>query len=133
MLRRNTLRSSPGLRDSKSSPFGDGAAVEAADAHGRALDAGDKKEGTANWAKVKYDRQIMAIAKVESADCVYSNDDDLVKMGVVKDGIPVVPLAQLPEPPAPALTSSTCSTAPACSIYRRHADPSADRGFGSDP
>ncbi|MBV9459090.1 MAG: PIN domain-containing protein [Bradyrhizobium sp.] len=100
-------------------PFGDRAAVEAADAHRRALDAGDKKEGTANWAKVKYDRQIMAMAKVESADCVYSNDGDLVKMGV-KDGIPIVPLAQPPEPPAPTsadqLNMFDCSAAPACSI-----------------
>jgi predicted nucleic acid-binding protein len=83
-------------------PFGDRAAVEAADAHRRAINAGDKREGAdTTWAKVKYDRQIMAIAKVENADCVYSNDDDLVRMGQ-KDGIPVVTLTQLPNPPAPA-------------------------------
>jgi len=83
-------------------PFGERAAVEAADAHRRAIDAGDKREGLdSTWAKVKYDRQIMAIAKVENADCIYSNDDDLVRLGQ-KDGIHVVTLAQLPDPTAPA-------------------------------
>jgi predicted nucleic acid-binding protein len=85
-------------------PFGDRAAVEAADAHRRAIDAGDKKEGADNWAKVKYDRQIMAIAKVENADCIYSNDNDLVRMGQ-KDGMSVITLAQLPDPPAPTASA----------------------------
>lgn len=85
-------------------PFGDRAAVEASDAHRRAINVGDKREGTdTTWAKVKYDRQIMAIAKVENADCVYSNDPHLVSMGR-RDGIPVTTLAELPNPPAPAST-----------------------------
>jgi predicted nucleic acid-binding protein len=81
-------------------PFGERAAVEAAAAHREAIDAGDKKEGGSSWAKVKFDRQILAIAKVEGAECIYSNDDDLVKLGK-KDGIPVVLLDDLPEPPEP--------------------------------
>jgi predicted nucleic acid-binding protein len=83
-------------------PFAERAAVEAADAHRRArADGGDKREGSdSSWAKVKFDRQIMAIAKVESADCIYSDDDDIVRLGK-KDGIPVVKLHDLPPPPQP--------------------------------
>jgi predicted nucleic acid-binding protein len=87
-------------------PFGERAAVEAADAHHRAIEAGDKKEGGSNWAKIKYDRQIMAIAKVENADCIYSNDEDLVRLGR-KDGIPVVILDQLPDPPTTTSADQT--------------------------
>jgi predicted nucleic acid-binding protein len=82
-------------------PFGERAAVEAAAAHREAIDSGNKKEGDISWAKIKFDRQIMAIAKVEGADCVYSNDGDLVRLGQ-KDGISVVTLDQLPDPPEPA-------------------------------
>jgi predicted nucleic acid-binding protein len=82
-------------------PFGERAAVEAAAAHREAIDAGNKKEGDISWAKIKFDRQIMAIAKVEGADCIYSDDGDLVRLGQ-KDGISVVALDQLPHPPAPA-------------------------------
>jgi hypothetical protein len=39
----------------------------------------------------------MAIAKVENAECIYSNDDDLVRLAK-RDGIPVILLNQLPEP-----------------------------------
>jgi predicted nucleic acid-binding protein len=81
-------------------PFGERAAVEAAAAHREAIDVGNKKEGDISWAKIKFDRQIMAIAKVEGADCIYSDDRDLVRLGQ-KDGIPVVTLDQLPDPPAP--------------------------------
>jgi hypothetical protein len=81
-------------------PFGERAAVEAAAAHREAIEAGDKKEGGSSWAKVKFDHQILAIAKVEGADCIYSNDADLVKLGK-KHRIPVIPLDGLPEPPEP--------------------------------
>ena len=58
---------------------------------GEALREGDKMEGSANWAKVKFDRQIVAIAKVEGAERIYSNDDDIRRYGKA-DGVQVIKL-----------------------------------------
>jgi hypothetical protein len=42
-----------------------------------AVDAGDKRVGSdATWAKVKFDRQIVAIAQVRRATAIYSDDAD---------------------------------------------------------
>ena len=79
-------------------PFGTRAAVEAAAAHREALRAGDKKEGLASWLKVKFDRQIVAIAKVEGAAVIYSNDDDIRRFSV-RDSLEVISLENLPPPP----------------------------------
>ncbi|MGJ5093874.1 PIN domain-containing protein [Bradyrhizobium oligotrophicum] len=81
-------------------PFGERAAVEAADGHRRAIAAGDKKEGAPSWAKIKHDRQIYAISRVEGATCIYSNDEDVEKLAK-KDGMRVVKLNDLPDPPPP--------------------------------
>lgn len=81
-------------------PFGERAAVEAAAAHREALDKGDKKEGgSATWAKLKFDRQIIAIAKVEGAKTIYSDDDDIGRYAV-RDEVEVVKMADLPDPPS---------------------------------
>jgi hypothetical protein len=82
----------------KIAPFATRAAVEAAAAHREALRAGDKKEGAPSWLKVKFDRQIVAIAKIEGADTIYSNDDDIARFSS-RDGIAVVRLEQLASPP----------------------------------
>lgn len=80
-------------------PFGTRAAVEAAAAHREAIRAGDKREGSdAPWAKVKFDRQIVAIAKVEGVDVIYSNDDDIRRFSA-RDNVEVVGLEDLPYPP----------------------------------
>jgi hypothetical protein len=79
-------------------PFGERAAVEAAARHREAIDRGDKKEGSSNWAKVKFDRQIVAIARVEGAERIYSNDDDIKHLGA-RDGIEVIMLDDLELPP----------------------------------
>ncbi len=79
-------------------PFGARAAVEAAAAHREAVRAGDKKEGAESWPKVKFDRQIVAIAKVEGAERIYSNDDDIVRFAA-RDRLEVVTLEALSEPP----------------------------------
>jgi predicted nucleic acid-binding protein len=81
----------------KVAPFGTRAAVEAAAAHREALRLGDKKEGAASWLKVKFDRQIVAIAKIEGADTIYSNDDYIERL--IRDGIIAIRLDQLPPPP----------------------------------
>jgi hypothetical protein len=55
----------------------------------------------ATWAKVKYDRQIVAIAKVHSATTIYSDDGDIETLGK-RAKINVVGLAALPLPPQKA-------------------------------
>lgn len=61
-------------------PFGTRAAVELAIRTKAARDSGDKKDGVQDtWAKVKYDRQLMAIAKVEGAMEVFSTDAGVLK------------------------------------------------------
>jgi predicted nucleic acid-binding protein len=88
--------------------FGPRAAVEAAERHRQALRNNDKKEGAESWAKVKFDRQIIAIAKVEGAERIYSNDTDIYRFGRA-DGLQVVRLEDLPAPPgkAPDLFDNT--------------------------
>jgi predicted nucleic acid-binding protein len=79
-------------------PFGTRAAIEAAAMTRAAKSAGDKRGGSpATWAKVKYDRQIVAIAKVIGATTIYSDDEDVRKMAGLAD-IPVSGLADLPVP-----------------------------------
>lgn len=82
----------------KIAPFAARAAIEAAAAHREALRAGDKKEGAESWSKVKFDRQIVAIAKVEGAERIYSNDDDIVRFAT-RDKLEVITLEALPAPP----------------------------------
>jgi predicted nucleic acid-binding protein len=81
-------------------PFGERVAVEAADGHRRAIAAGNKKEGAPSWAKIKHDRQIYAIAKVEGASCIYSDDSDVESIAK-GGGVSVIRLRDLPEPPPP--------------------------------
>jgi predicted nucleic acid-binding protein len=84
----------------KIAPFGTRAAVEAAAAHREAIKAGDKKEGSPSWNKVKFDRQIVSIAIVEGADSIYSNDDDIRRISV-SSSVEVIRLDDMPEPPPP--------------------------------
>lgn len=55
-------------------------------------------EGAETWAKLKFDRQIMAIAKVVQANDVYSDDSGVKKLGE-RMGIAVKGVADLPLPP----------------------------------
>lgn len=58
--------------------FGERAAVEIAIRLQVALKSGSKSEGIlAPWQKLKYDRQIVAICKVEGCSCIYSADVDI--------------------------------------------------------
>jgi hypothetical protein len=79
-------------------PFGERAAVEAAARHREALGGGDKREGSESWSKVKFDRQIIAIAKVEGAKRIYSNDGD-IRRYCQGEGLEVVRLDELEAPP----------------------------------
>lgn len=83
-------------------PFDTRAAVEVATMSREALAKGRKKEDSAGtYAKVKYDRQIVAIAKVQGATTIYSDDSDIRTLGS-RAKINVVSLADLPLPPQKA-------------------------------
>jgi hypothetical protein len=79
--------------------FDQRAAIEAALRMATAKAAGDKRSGTdAEYQKVKFDRQIVAIAKVEGIKRIYSDDGHVKKLGE-ECGITVVRLEELPLPP----------------------------------
>lgn len=80
--------------------FGTRAAVEAAALTREAIDKGSKHGATpdATWAKVKFDPQIVAIARAEAATTIYTNDDQLAKHARAI-GMIAYKLDELPEPP----------------------------------
>ncbi len=79
-------------------------AVEAAQLTIAAKAKGDKKGGSDSaWQKIKFDRQIVAVAKVNGADGIYSTDNDVMRYGK-ETGIDVLGVADLPEPPAEQLS-----------------------------
>jgi predicted nucleic acid-binding protein len=82
-------------------PFDERAAVELADMEITARSRGEKRGSASGsqWQKVKFDRQIVAIAKVHGASAIYSDDPDIAAHG--KDsGVSVLGSADLPLPPA---------------------------------
>lgn len=83
-------------------PFGERAAVEAAAMTRDAIIRATKLDPAtqSSWAKVKFDRQIVAIAKVVGATSIYSTDPDVAKHAR-EAGIPSVSLEDLPNPPMP--------------------------------
>lgn len=80
-------------------PFDDRAAVEVAIMIREDLQADLGKRGglQATWAKVKFDRQIVAIAKVNGASVLYSDDPDIRVFGQ-RAGLTVISTSQLPLP-----------------------------------
>lgn len=80
--------------------FDQRAAIEVAVMLRDELKGGKKalKEATETWAKLKYDRQIVAIAKVIGATTIYSDDSDLAAIAT-RNRIPVVSVSELPLPP----------------------------------
>jgi hypothetical protein len=74
------------------------AALEVAAMTRDSIAAGDKRSaGEGTWAKIKYDRQIVAIAKVNRARIVYSDDKNVRSFGKGQ-GLNVVSLGELPVP-----------------------------------
>jgi len=83
----------------KIADFDQRAAVEVAAATREALAGGDKRGGSdSSWGKVKFDRQIIAIARVEGATTIYSDDSDITRFAK-HFGIAVVRVGDLPLPP----------------------------------
>lgn len=76
-------------------PFDTMAAVEYAAMHASRLG-----KGTTNRTKAKFDEQIVAIARVEGAQVIYSDDGDIAKLAGPK--IKVMGIAELPLPPTKA-------------------------------
>lgn len=77
-------------------PFDSRAAIEAAELIEK-IKSNSQPWGT--WAKVKFDIQIVAIAKAESATAIYSDDKD-VENYAKRLKIPVIRVCDLPLPPA---------------------------------
>ncbi|SRR6266852_8178005 len=79
-------------------PFDTRAAIEVAliaiDAKKKGAKRGDSTE---TWAKVKYDRQIVAIAKVLNARAIYSEDENLRTLGA-SQGLTAKGMADCPLP-----------------------------------
>jgi predicted nucleic acid-binding protein len=76
-------------------PFGKREAIEIAIRTRAAIIAGDKREGIQDpWQKVKYDRQIVTIAKTENVAAIYSTDKSIHAHSKLW-GIPVLHLADV--------------------------------------
>jgi len=85
--------------------FDQRAAVEVAAATREAIEAGGKKGGSeSSWAKIKFDRQIVAIARVERTSTIYSDDGDIVRFAK-NAGVAVICVKDLPLPPEEAQAS----------------------------
>lgn len=82
----------------KIADFDQRAAVEVAAMTRDASRAGDKTAGVAEpWQKIKYDRQIIAIARVNGASAVYADDGGVAAFGEII-GLTVIRTWELPEP-----------------------------------
>lgn len=78
--------------------FDQRAAAELAAMVRQAIDSGDLKGGSiSSRQKIKVDRQIVAIAKVNKASVIYSDDQDIVRFG-----LRVITTAELSLPPEAA-------------------------------
>ena len=96
----------------KIEPFDMRCAIEVAAMTAQALKGGNKSGGsTASWQKVKYDRQIVATAKVHQCTMIYTEDGDIPTIAKAA-GIPTTGLASLPLPPEDAQLSIPWSVPP---------------------
>ena len=82
----------------RTASFDERAAIELAEMTRSALSDGDLRAGTnATRAKLKFDRQILAIARIEGEDTIYSDDKELAKLGK-PIGFTIIPIHKLPSP-----------------------------------
>jgi len=81
------------------SPFDQKSAMECALMIGAAKASADKKGGSLTWAKAKFDWQIISIAKSENATAIYSDDNDISRIGA-RFNIDVIKTFDLPLPPS---------------------------------
>jgi predicted nucleic acid-binding protein len=74
------------------------AAIQVGITNNKGKDKRDRAGGT--WAKIKFDRQIVAIAKVNNATVIYTDDRNL-KIFAEQNGIVVIQTSELPLPADP--------------------------------
>lgn len=74
------------------------AAIETAELAREDLTKRDRSDKNITQAKLKFDRQIIAITKVNGADTIYSDDINLSKRAK-RAGLKVIGIAELPLPP----------------------------------
>lgn len=90
-------------------PFDERAAIEHAAMTREAIGRGDLRAGSdATRAALKFDRQIIAIARVEGESVIYSDDVNLGKFGSGL-GLQVIPTYELPSPPAEQAALPYCT------------------------
>jgi predicted nucleic acid-binding protein len=77
-------------------PFGIKAAIEASELIG--IIAAETKQPAAQWAKVKFDIQITAMAKAENATMLYADDKGIVN-NAKRIKVPAMRICDLPLPP----------------------------------
>jgi hypothetical protein len=89
-----------GMKNILIRPFDQVAAIELAAIEVEDRVSGDKRGGSASpWAKVRFDRQIVAIAKVNGAKRIYSDDEDVIKFAT-RVGMEAISTWQLALPTA---------------------------------
>lgn len=89
-----------GMRNILIKPFDEVAAIELAAIEVEDRSRGSKRGGSASpWAKLRFDRQIVAIAKTNGARRIYSDDEDVIGFAS-KIGIEAISTWQLPLPAA---------------------------------
>ena len=80
-------------------PFDKLAAIELGYFFHQAINEGDKKSGSKDtWQKVKFDNQIVAIAKTNGAKTIYTNDKG-IRISAQKHNIEVITVWDLDPPP----------------------------------
>lgn len=87
-----------GSRNFAVGDFDSVAAIELAHLEDNDLKSNRKLDALTSKAKVKFDRQIVAIAKVKVADTIYTDDVDLAKLAK-NNGITPVMTWEIPLPP----------------------------------
>jgi predicted nucleic acid-binding protein len=89
-----------GMKNILIKPFDEVAAIELAAVEVEDRTRGGKRGSSASpWAKLRFDRQIVAIAKTNGAKRMYSDDEDVMKFAT-RLGIEVIRTWQLPLPAA---------------------------------
>ncbi|TBA86278.1 PIN domain-containing protein [Rhizobium ruizarguesonis] len=99
-------------------PFDQRAAIEVATMTRNLADGGNrpgKRDSNSTWAKLKYDRQIVAIAAVIGASAIYSDDND-IKAIARRSNIKVIGLAEIELPPEDAQQNFAFGSSPARAI-----------------
>jgi predicted nucleic acid-binding protein len=89
-----------GMKNILVKPFDQVAAIELAAVEVEDRLRQGKRAGSGSpWAKLRFDRQIVAIAKTNGASRIYSDDEDVVKFATRRE-MKVIRTWELPLPPA---------------------------------